>query len=66
MNNQIENDESDDKVLITVYASCHGFMNCTSHIYLPNGFPKGNPEEKYKSLGTGAYYDIEGKLQRNF
>lgn len=41
-------------------------MNCTSHIYLPNGFPDGNPEEKYKSLGTGAYYDIESKLQRIF
>ena len=33
-------------------------MKCTSHIYLPNGNPEGNEP----NLGTGAYYDIEGKL----
>lgn len=34
--------KTDEKILITVFASCHGYMNCTSHIFLPNGYPEGN------------------------
>lgn len=58
LNSAINQEKSDEKILITVYASCHGFMRCTSHIYLPNGDPEGDEP----GLGTGAYYDIEGKL----
>lgn len=33
-------------------------MKSTSHIYLPNG----NPDANEPGLGTGTYYNIEGKL----